>query len=73
MDYCRPFFFFKDEVFLLVLSLSFFTPSKVGLKNPFATLPLPFSLILLSFFLKSDITFLNERVPASIFSLYTVP
>ena len=73
MDYYCLFFFLKDKVFFLILFLLFLTSLKVGPKNPFATLPLPFFLILLSFFLKSDITFLNKKVPASIFSSYTVP
>ena len=54
--------FFKDEAFFLILSLLFFTLLKVGPKNPFVTLPLPFFLILLSLFLKSDIIYLKERV-----------
>ena len=55
-------FFLKNKAFLSVLSLLFFTPLKVGPENPFTTLPLPFSLILLSLFSKLDITYLKKRV-----------
>ena len=54
--------FLEDKVFFLVLFLLFFIPSKVGPKDPFAILPLPFSLILLSLFSKLDIIYLNKRV-----------
>ena len=56
------FLFLKDEVFFLILSLLFFILLKVRPKDPFAILPLPFSLILLNLFLKLDIIYLKERV-----------
>ena len=65
-------FFLENKAFFLVLSLLSLTPSKVGPNDPFATLPLPFSFSLSSFFLKSDIFFLNKRVHVLILSLYVV-
>ena len=63
-------FFLEDEVLFLIPSLSSLTLLKVGPKNPFTTLPLPFFFFLLSSFLKSDFTFLNKSVYFLILSLY---
>ena len=67
------FLFLKNKAFFLILSLLFFTLSKVGPKNPFATLPLPFSLILSSLFSKSNTIYLRKKVQVLIFFLYTAP
>ena len=73
MDYYYPFFFLKDKVFFLILFLLSLTPLKVGPKDPFTTLPLPFFLILLSSFSKLNVTYLKKRVQVLTLSLYTVP
>ena len=55
-------FFLEDKAFFLILLLLSLTPLKVRLKDPFTTLPLPFSLILSNLFSKSDIIYLKKRV-----------